>query len=69
MEAFSPKYDVSFSSSSEPFSFRITRRANGLVLFDTTGMPFVFKDQYVLSCGSSEVAAPAGCVDEPLNSP
>lgn len=31
----------------EPFTFAVSRRESGEVLFDTAGMPLVFKDQYL----------------------
>ena len=36
-----------FSHETSPFSFRITRKSNGEVLFDSSAAPLIFEDQYV----------------------
>ncbi|KAI8085340.1 alpha glucosidase [Thamnidium elegans] len=36
-----------FNYTSNPFSFQVTRKSDGVVLFDTTGFPLVFEDQYL----------------------
>lgn len=42
------KIDLEFSWSNEPsFSFKVTRRSTGDVLFDTTGTVLVFENQFV----------------------
>ncbi|KKZ66865.1 alpha-glucosidase [[Emmonsia] crescens] len=42
------KIDLEFSWSNEPsFSFKVTRRSTGDVLFDTTGTMLVFENQFV----------------------
>jgi alpha-glucosidase len=40
--------DLSFTWSNEPsFSFKVARKSNGEVLFDTTGTKLVFEDQFL----------------------
>nr|WCZ58469.1 lysosomal alpha-glucosidase [Andalucia godoyi] len=38
-------YDISLQNN--PFSFKVTRKADNAVIFDTANMPFVFEDQYI----------------------
>lgn len=38
---------LKFSHESSPFSFKITRRTTGEVLFDTSAAPLIFEDQYL----------------------
>ncbi|KLJ06112.1 alpha-glucosidase [Blastomyces silverae] len=46
--AHSGEVDLDFSWSNEPsFSFKVTRRSTGDVLFDTTGTVLVFENQFV----------------------
>lgn len=39
--------DLQFSMTQNPFSFTITRRSTGEVLFDTSGYPMLFESQYL----------------------
>ena len=39
--------DLEFSYKDSPFSFAITRKSSGDVLFDTTGSPLIFETQYL----------------------
>lgn len=41
------KSDLKFSMNDDPFSFTITRKSTGEVLFDTTGHPIIFESQYL----------------------
>ncbi|KAF3481155.1 alpha-glucosidase [Arthroderma uncinatum] len=41
------KSALRFSFTEEPFSFKITRRATGEVLFDTSGSTLIFESQYL----------------------
>ncbi|GAA5805264.1 hypothetical protein HPULCUR_010778 [Helicostylum pulchrum] len=36
-----------FNYTSNPFSFQVTRKSDGVVLFDTADFPLVFEDQYL----------------------
>jgi alpha-glucosidase len=38
---------LQFDITEKPFSFTVKRKENGEVLFDTSGVPFVFEKQYV----------------------
>ncbi|KAK8140364.1 alpha-glucosidase [Apiospora sp. TS-2023a] len=38
---------LSFSYAADPFSFQVTRKATGDILFDTAGSPLVFEPQYI----------------------
>ena len=38
---------IQFSHVANPFSFKITRRATGEVLFDTSAAQMIFEDQYI----------------------
>ncbi|KAJ5819276.1 glycoside hydrolase family 31 protein [Penicillium riverlandense] len=44
---FSEPEDLVFSMQQKPFSFSVTRRSNGQVLFNTTGQTLVFETQYL----------------------
>jgi alpha-glucosidase len=46
-EGFSGSGDLDFSMQEEPFSFSVTRKSNGQVLFNTTGQTLVFESQYL----------------------
>jgi alpha-glucosidase len=57
-ESVFPRPDISGSTSAnhssliftwqeEPFSFTVSRRSNGEVLFDSSAAPFIFSDQYI----------------------
>jgi len=39
--------ELEFSHEASPFSFKVTRKSNGEVLFDTSAAPLVFEDQYL----------------------
>ena len=39
--------DLSFALQENPFSFTVTRKSNGEVLFDTTGQAIIFESQYL----------------------
>lgn len=41
------KSDLEFSMTHSPFSFAITRKSTGEVLFDTSGYPMLFESQYL----------------------
>jgi len=41
------KSALAFSYVASPFSFKVTRKSNGEVLFDTSGSPLVFQSQYL----------------------
>ena len=36
-----------FSYTADPFSFKVTRVSDDVVIFDTTDYPLVFEDQYL----------------------
>ena len=38
---------LEFSHETSPFSFKVTRKSNGEVLFDTSAASFIFEDQYL----------------------
>ena len=39
--------DLAFSFTESPFGFKVSRVSSGEVLFDTTGTPLVFEEQYL----------------------
>lgn len=39
--------NLQFDYVEDPFSFKITRKSDGDVLFDTTGQPLIFEEQYL----------------------
>jgi alpha-glucosidase (family GH31 glycosyl hydrolase) len=39
--------NLSFEWEENPFSFRITRKSDSEVIFDTTGQPLIFEEQYL----------------------
>ena len=39
--------DLAFSYVDSPFSFTVTRKSSGDILFDTTGSPLIFETQYL----------------------
>ena len=39
--------DLEFRHETSPFSFRVVRKSNGEVLFDSSAAPLVFEDQYL----------------------
>lgn len=41
------KSDLEVTIKENPFSFKVTRRSNGEVLFDTSGHPLIFESQYL----------------------
>jgi alpha-glucosidase len=41
------KSDLKVTIVNNPFSFRVTRKSNGEVLFDTAGQPLIFESQYL----------------------
>lgn len=41
------KSDLKVTIVNNPFSFKITRKSNGEVLFDTAGQPLIFESQYL----------------------
>ena len=41
------KQELQFNYVASPFSFSITRRSTGEVLFDTSGWPLIFESQYI----------------------
>lgn len=40
---------LEFHHAEDPFSFWVTRKDSGEVLFDTRDTPFIFEDQFVLA--------------------
>ncbi|KAJ6779720.1 hypothetical protein PWT90_02063 [Aphanocladium album] len=40
-------FDLKFTYNPSPFSFKVTRRSSGEVLFDTTGHNLIFESQYL----------------------
>lgn len=42
---FVPRYRVNFSQPDEPFGLSV--QGGGMMAFDSTGLPFIFKDQYI----------------------
>lgn len=41
------KSDLKVTIVNSPFSFKVTRKSNGEVLFDTAGQPLIFESQYL----------------------
>ncbi|KAI8971501.1 alpha glucosidase [Mycotypha africana] len=41
------KANYDFQYTAKPFSFRVVRKSDKAVIFDTSNMPFVFEDQYL----------------------
>lgn len=39
--------NIEFSFTSDPFSFKVTRKSDGNVLFDTEGFDLIFENQYI----------------------
>ncbi|KAK0099335.1 hypothetical protein ONS96_008563 [Cadophora gregata f. sp. sojae] len=39
--------DLEFSHETSPFSFKVTRKSSGEILFDTSAASFIFEDQYL----------------------
>lgn len=42
-----PESNLQFDYTEDPFSFKVTRKSDGEVLFDTTGQALIFEEQYV----------------------
>lgn len=39
--------ELEFAWTEEPFTFSVTRKSNGEVLFDSSAAPLIFQDQYL----------------------
>lgn len=45
--SFGPQNTLVFSMSASPFSFAVTRKSTGDVLFNTSGSQMIFQSQYL----------------------
>jgi len=45
--SYSSEFELEFKYTVNPFSFSVTRRSNGEVLFDTSAASLIFESQYL----------------------